>query len=232
MKHIKLFEQYVNEGYSSSDMKKLKVFATQVSDEINDEYDVERFADIEEYSPEAMLDYIADWGQTNKMSAKEVIDEFDWTSLTQELGLEESVVNEYSRDNFIAKKIDRKDAVKPNILAKILFRASKTTEEAEQRIMSFNGTEMATHSVYYIVKPNGNRPDRPTYRIHVEQYYKWRPNEPKVNVSHVYILKLKEGSNAFTSQGDEWDVIGRAYVDTDMLTDDLNRTLEVLKRVS
>ena len=144
----------------------------------------------------------------------------------------ESKLYEYSSENFTAKKIDRKDAIKPNVLAKILFRASKTAEEAEERILSFNGTAMATHVVYYIVKPNGNRPDRPTYRIHVEQYYKWRPNDPKVNVSKLYILKLKEGGNAFNSQGGEWDELGRAYVDTDMLTDDLNRTLEVLKRVS
>lgn len=149
-----------------------------------------------------------------------------------------SVVNEYSRDNFTAKAIDRKDAIKSNILAKILFRASKTTEEAKQRILSFNGTEMATHVSYYVVRPNGNREDRPTYRIHVEQYYKWRPNDPKVNVSHVYILKLKDGvdwrdtEQRYTRTEDHWDVLGRAYVDTDMFVDDLNRTLEVLKRVS
>ena len=89
----------VNEGYSSSDIKKLKVFATQVSDEINDEYDVARFADEEEYSPEAMLDYIKGWGEDNKLSAKQVIDEFDWTTLIMELGLGESVVNEAQTDN-------------------------------------------------------------------------------------------------------------------------------------
>ena len=81
------------------DIKKLKVFATQVSDEINDEYDVARFADEEEYSPEAMLDYIKGWGEDNKLSAKQVIDEFDWTTLIMELGLGESVVNEAQTDN-------------------------------------------------------------------------------------------------------------------------------------
>jgi hypothetical protein len=101
MKIFESFEDFVNEGYnkinekySSSDIKKLKEFATQVSDEINSEYDVERFADLEEYNAEAMFNYIADWGETNKMSAKDVIAEFDWTTITQELGLEESTTNE------------------------------------------------------------------------------------------------------------------------------------------
>lgn len=92
MKHIKLFEEFtskVNENYSTADIKKLKEFAAVVSDEINDEYDVERFADLEEFNAEAMFDYIADWGETNNMSAKEVIAEFDWTTLTHELGLVE-----------------------------------------------------------------------------------------------------------------------------------------------
>lgn len=218
MKYTKLFEEFVNE---SSEEK----IAQEILQDLLGEYDPWEIQEMQPEEAEETVDSYGHKGSKAKKIAAALLD------LAQS-GTFESKLYEYSRDNFTAKKIDRKDAVKPNILAKILFRASKTTKEAEERILSFNGTEMATHVTYYIVKPNGNKPDRPTYRIHVEQYYKWRPNDPKVNVSHVYILKLKEGANAFTSQGDEWDVLGRAYVDTDMLTDDLNRTLEILKRVS
>jgi hypothetical protein len=141
-------------------------------------------------------------------------------------------INEYSREDFTAKEIDRKSAIKPKLLDKILFRAAKTAEEAEEKIMSFNGTPMATHVQYFIVRPNGNKDDRPTYRIHEEQYYKWRPGDPKVDVSMLTIYKLKEGGNAFTSQGDDFELLGRTYVQTSTWLDDLNRTLEVLKRVS
>lgn len=88
MKHIKLFEQFVNEGYySSSDIKKLKDFAQKMSDEIIDAYDNNKHFDEDEFTPEALFDYIVDWGETNKMSVKDVMAEFHWKSMTDELGL-------------------------------------------------------------------------------------------------------------------------------------------------
>jgi len=90
MKKVKLFEAFVNEGYSKSDLKKLTKFAEQVADEISWEYE-EQFLngdlDEDEYNHSAMYDYIVDWGETNDMTAKEVMDEFEWESLTWELGL-------------------------------------------------------------------------------------------------------------------------------------------------
>tara|TARA_B110000285_G_scaffold103398_1_gene117678 strand:+ start:147 stop:398 length:252 start_codon:yes stop_codon:yes gene_type:complete len=82
MKHIKLFEQFINEKYSSSDIKKLKKFAEKVSDEIFDEYED---ADEDEYSPESMFNYIEDWGDGDPV--KDVIKDFDWTDIEDELGL-------------------------------------------------------------------------------------------------------------------------------------------------
>ena len=41
----------------------------------------------DDYTPEEMFDYISEWGEGNDMSAKEVVAEFDWRSLSQELGL-------------------------------------------------------------------------------------------------------------------------------------------------
>jgi hypothetical protein len=143
-------------------------------------------------------------------------------------------INEYSREDFTAKEIKGKDAIKPALFAKLMPRTSKFNEEASNRIVSFNGTAMATHVQYFVVRPHGNKPDRPTYRIHVEQYYKWRPGDPKVDVSRLYILKLKEGSDWREERRseDHWDVLGATYVQTTQFLDELERVFEVLKRVS
>lgn len=96
MKHVKTFEAFssvlVNEKYSSSDLKKLKEFAEEVADEISYDYEDEfdrksSGLDADDFSADQMYDYIVDWGETNDMTAKEVMDEFNWKSLTQELGL-------------------------------------------------------------------------------------------------------------------------------------------------
>ena len=88
MKHVKLFEQFLNEGYySSSDIKKLKEFAAEISEEIIFDYADNRNFDEDEFTPEEMFDYISEWGEGNDMSVKEVMDEFQWRSMTDELGL-------------------------------------------------------------------------------------------------------------------------------------------------
>jgi hypothetical protein len=101
MKHIKLFENWaadVNPShssryYSAADEKKLRDFAEEVSNEIQEEY-VDQFdrkstgLNAEDYSPEEMFTYIYDWGEGNGMTADEVIADFKWNELTQELGLE------------------------------------------------------------------------------------------------------------------------------------------------
>ena len=96
MKYVKLFESFileakVNEGYySSSDIKKLKDFAEEMSREIIDDYQDNRKFDEDEFTPEALFDYISEWGEMNSMKAKEVIDEFRWQEMTDELGLPRS----------------------------------------------------------------------------------------------------------------------------------------------
>jgi hypothetical protein len=96
MKHVKLFENFileakVNEGYySSSDIKKLKEFAEEVSREINDDFYDNRNFNEDEFTPEELFDYISEWGEINDMKVKEVIDEFRWQSMTDELGLPRS----------------------------------------------------------------------------------------------------------------------------------------------
>lgn len=91
MKHIKLFEEFtskLNEGfYSSSDIKKLKDFAAEVSEEIIDANDHNKKFDEDEFSAEEMFNYISEWGEDNDMKVADVIKEFDWRTLTSELGL-------------------------------------------------------------------------------------------------------------------------------------------------
>ena len=58
----------------------------EILDEYEDDFDRKsRNLDPDDYSPEAMFDYIVDWG--DGMTVKEVMDEFDWRTLTWELGL-------------------------------------------------------------------------------------------------------------------------------------------------
>jgi hypothetical protein len=88
MKHVKLFENFVKEGYYSLfDIKKLKEFATEMSGEIIYDYADNKNFDENQFTPEALFDYISEWGEMNDMSAKEVMDEFQWRSMTDELGL-------------------------------------------------------------------------------------------------------------------------------------------------
>jgi hypothetical protein len=85
MKHIKLFEQFVNEArISSSDQKKLYAFAEQVSEEILDENPK---ADEDEFSPDAMIEYFMDQIEMNDYSVAEFINDWNWREMTMELGL-------------------------------------------------------------------------------------------------------------------------------------------------
>jgi len=93
MKHVKLFEAFastLNEKYSSSDIKKLRVFTDEVADDIYDSYEDEFMdgkLDEDDFSQEVMFDYISDWGENNEMTVKEIIADFYWKDLRDELGL-------------------------------------------------------------------------------------------------------------------------------------------------
>jgi len=109
MKHVKLFEQFIdlriNEGYySSSDIKKLKEFAEETSEEIKWVYAGDKKFKSREFSAKKMLDYILEWGEMKDLTADEVISTFDYTSkdLQRDLGLaglDESKVNEAMKVN-------------------------------------------------------------------------------------------------------------------------------------
>ena len=88
MKHIKLFEQFVNEGrLSSKDQKKLQDFCDQVSEEIIDANANNRNFDEEEYTPDAMMEYFLDHIEMNDMTVDELVNDYNWREMTMELGL-------------------------------------------------------------------------------------------------------------------------------------------------
>jgi len=90
LKHIKLFEEFsktLNEGISSSDQKKLEAFAAEMSEEIIDANQDNRGFDEDEYSADAMLQYLLELIDMNSMTVKEIIDDYNWRENTMELGL-------------------------------------------------------------------------------------------------------------------------------------------------
>jgi cytidyltransferase-like protein len=90
MKHIKLFEEFsktLNEGISSSDQKKLEAFATKMSEEIIDANQNNKGFNKDEYSADAMLQYLLELIDINSMTVKEIISDYNWEENTMELGL-------------------------------------------------------------------------------------------------------------------------------------------------
>lgn len=88
MKNVKLFEEFVNEKFSKKDKEELRDFAQSVAWDIEDEYedDFDRGRlDKEDFSEDEMYDYIKDWGKGE--SVEWIKDNFDWKTLTSELGL-------------------------------------------------------------------------------------------------------------------------------------------------
>lgn len=93
MKHVKLFEAFVNEArLSSKDKKKLQEFAEEVADEISWEYEDDfdsksRDLDPEDYTADEMYAYLLDHIEGNNMTVDELTQEWDWREMTYELGL-------------------------------------------------------------------------------------------------------------------------------------------------
>jgi hypothetical protein len=153
----------------------------------------------------------------------------------------EQFLNETTVRNFRPTVINRKNALDEKFFKKLMPRTANTTDEAMERIWMFEGGTMFEHYQYHVVKPNGNKPDRPTYRIHQVQCwlndgYKQQiqnlgldPNAG-VNVTLLTIFELKKGEDINTSQGDAWAWVGQIYVDTKAFLDELNVVFEVIKR--
>jgi hypothetical protein len=152
-----------------------------------------------------------------------------YVKLFEEFSNQADQLNEYTSRNFKPASPDSKSLkTAEKWLKKYMLRTSKTTEEATKRIESFEGGTMFTHVQYHVVKPNGNKPDRPTFRLHQSQEWLNDANlqgrEP-VNATLLTIYDITNGDNP-----GEKDRVGQIYVDTRAFLDELNITFEVIKR--
>lgn len=116
-------------------------------------------------------------------------------------------------------------------LSRLLPRTAKTTTDATHHILSFSGNTMFVHYQSFTVRPHGNQPDRPTYRISNEQYWlndtqlSWQGREgEKVNVTLITITDITDPDNEVR--------IGSTYVDTQVYLDEQRRVFEIIKHIS
>jgi hypothetical protein len=158
------------------------------------------------------------------------MDNFDLKKYLAEGRIYKETLNEVTDDNFTPRGVDKLEA--EEFLEQLMPRTSQTTEEAEERIWDFEGGRMFIHYQYFDVKPHGNSPDRPTYRLHNSQYYlnetqlrlqRRDPNE-RVNVTLLSITDITDPNNE--------EDLGSAYVSTDVYLDEQPRVFEILNKRS
>lgn len=142
--------------------------------------------------------------------------------------INESVVNETTINYFKPTVLDKKNSLDPKLFKKLMPRTSMTTDEAMERIWDFEGGTMFVHYQYFVVKPNGNKPDRPTYRIHNSQYWlndtqlKWQNKEGQsVNTTLLTFYDVTDKDNE--------KMIGAVWVDTKVYLDEQKRVFEIIK---
>ena len=228
MKHVKLFEQFISEKES-----------------IINEGTFNNAREIAIYDGEDGLTYIEKRGK----GYYGWNDEFDFTAdskaeLEKKLkswkyrlisgSIDESILNEYTNYNFKPANPSSKDIKgAEKWLKKYMTRTAKTTDEATKRIESFAGGAMFTHVQYHIVKPNGNKPDRPTFRLHQSQEWLNDANlrgREEVNATLLSIYQLKDGEDWNSSQGDAYEKIGQIYVDSKEFLNELGVVFQTIKR--
>jgi len=142
-----------------------------------------------------------------------------------------SVLNEMTINRFDPKELDVENEIDPAFFASLMPKTAATVDEAERRVFSFYGSTMFVHYQYFDVRPNGNSPDRPTYRIHNSQYWlndyqlmmQGRKGE-KVNVTLLSITDI--------SDRDKENHLGMVYVDTDVYLQEQKVVFETLNHKS
>lgn len=140
-------------------------------------------------------------------------------------------VNESSENNFQPIRLNRSNEIDHKIFKKLMPKSESTSDSAISHIFTYEGNTMFAHYQYHIVKPNGNRADRPTYRIHQAQYWlndtqlKWQGRVgEKVNVTLLTVFDITDPMKEIN--------LGKIYVDTDVFLDEMKRSLEVLQHQS
>ena len=152
-----------------------------------------------------------------------------YVKLFEEFSNQADQLNEYDTRNFKPASPDSKSLKgAEKWLKKYMGRTAKTTDEATKRIESFAGGAMFTHVQYHIVKPNGNKPDRPTFMLHQSQEWLNDANLQGREPVNATLLTISDVTNG--DKFDQREKIGQIYVDTKEFLDELGRTFEVIKR--
>ena len=139
---------------------------------------------------------------------------------TFESFLNENALNEYTDRAFKPKVLDKGNTLDEKFFAKLMPKTAKTTDESMERIWDFEGGTMFVHVQYFEVKPNGNAVDRPTYRLHQQQY--WLTGK-EVNTTLLTVIDITDGQNKS---------LGSIWVDTKVFLDEYKRVFEVVKTQS
>ena len=139
------------------------------------------------------------------------------------------LLSEVTSNNFTPPTIEELEA--EEFLEQLMPRTAQTTDEAMERISDFEGGTMFIHYQYFDVKPHGNSPDRPTYRLHNSQYW--------LN-DYQLIMQGKKGQNVnvtllsitdITDPNNEED-LGSIFVDTKVYLEEQPRVFEILNKRS
>lgn len=227
MKHVKLFEQFINEDKIQNALNNIDKWMPDDS-ELQDEY-YQLINDKDQDGMEEFLDMYADEDRLMQYGIK-----FQDLGKLAKAIINESSINEYTGYNFKPAEPSSKDKKgAEKWLKKYMLRTARTTDEATERIQGFAGGVMFTHVQYHVVKPNGNKPDRPTFRLHQSQEWLNDANlrgREEVNATLLSIYQLKDGEEWNSSQGDAYEKVGQIYVDTKAFLNELSVVFETIKK--
>ena len=219
-KHIPSFEEFVNEAkISHSGIEKA---ATDLAYSMPNHTTPDKDGKFtEEQIEKAMKKYSPALVQAARHGMKDEI-----IARVQEI-INESTLNETTLSRFKPTVLDKSNTLDPKLFKKLMPRTAMTTDEAMERIWDFENGTMFVHYQYFIVKPNGNKPDRPTYRIHNSQYWlndaqlKWQGKEGQsVNTTMLTFYDVTDPKNE--------KMLGAVWVNTKEYLDEQKRVFEVL----
>ena len=140
------------------------------------------------------------------------------------------LLKEVTSDNFTPPTVKKLEA--EEFLEQLMPKTAQTVEEAEERIWDFEGGIMFIHYQYFDVKPHGNSPDRPTYRLHNSQYWlndtqlrlqRRDPNQG-VNTTLLSITDITDPNNK--------EDLGSIYVNTDTYLAEQRVVFEIINNQS
>lgn len=221
-KHIPSFEEFVNEAkISHSGIEKA---ATDLAYSMPNHTTPDKDGKFtEEQIEKAMKKYSPALVQAARHGMKDEI-----IARVQEI-LNESTLNETTLSRFKPTVLDKSNTLDPKLFKKLMPRTAMTTDEAMERIWDFENGTMFVHYQYFIVKPNGNKPDRPTYRIHNSQYWlndaqlKWQNKEGQsVNTTMLTFYDVTDKDNEKR--------LGSVWVDTKAYLDEQSRVFEIIRK--